>query len=226
MTDAAGGRFARWSQRKAAARRGGALPVEREEAPDRVRPGADAQSSTSKRPEVAPAASEIAKSPDAAPAAGEDAPVLPPIEELTFESDFTAFMAKNVPEAVKRAALRKLWVSDPVLANLDGLNDYCEDHHLVDLPITLDQTSYKVGEGYLEEIKEELAKLDGAQSGHGGASEPVPELSQEARDDGNVSGTSLGDSDAVRNERPSAARRVVAVKIDEEASGPDDNTTK
>ena len=31
-----------------------------------------------------------------------------------------------------RAALRKLWLSDPVFANLDGLNDYDEDFNVVD----------------------------------------------------------------------------------------------
>jgi hypothetical protein len=36
-------------------------------------------------------------------------------------------MREGVPEALRNRALRKLWLSDPVLANLDGLNDYDED---------------------------------------------------------------------------------------------------
>ena len=83
---------------------------------------------------------------------------LPPIEGLNFQSDYTVFLAKNVPETLRRAALRKLWVSDPVLANLDGLNDYCEDFNIVDTPITLAQTSYKVGKGYFDEAEEKLEK--------------------------------------------------------------------
>jgi len=228
MTDAPGGRFTRWSQRKTAARRGGALLVEQEqkEVPDRIRPGTDLQPSAPARQEAAPAAPKIAKNPDAAPAAGEDVPVLPPIEELTFQSDFTKFMAKNVPEAIKRAALRKLWMSDPVLANLDGLNDYCEDYHLIDLPIALDQTSYKVGKGYFNEIEEKLAELDGAPSGHRGESSGTGSEAQEARDDENVSGTSVGDSDAVGDERSAAARQAVAARRDEGATESDDKTTK
>ena len=54
-----------------------------------------------------------------------------------------------------------------MLANLDGLNDYDEDHHLIDTSITLDQTSYKVGKGYFDEAAEKLAELDDAPSGHG-----------------------------------------------------------
>jgi hypothetical protein len=52
---------------------------------------------------------------------------LPPIEELTAESDFTPFLKAGVPEELKRLALRKLWRSDPVFANLDGLVEYGED---------------------------------------------------------------------------------------------------
>lgn len=49
------------------------------------------------------------------------------IEKLEYESDFTVFMQDKVPEAVRRMALRKLWRSNPILANIDGLNDYDED---------------------------------------------------------------------------------------------------
>ena len=33
-------------------------------------------------------------------------------------------MREGVPEFLKKQALRKLWLSSPILANLDGLNDY------------------------------------------------------------------------------------------------------
>lgn len=49
------------------------------------------------------------------------------IETLDYESDFTVFMDAKVPEALRRMALRKLWRSNPILANIDGLNDYDED---------------------------------------------------------------------------------------------------
>jgi len=53
---------------------------------------------------------------------------LPDIDTLTKGSDFTAFLASNVPHHLHKLALRKLWRSDPVLANLDGLNDYDVDY--------------------------------------------------------------------------------------------------
>lgn len=52
---------------------------------------------------------------------------LPPLETLTGESDFAPFMQSGVPDAVRNAALQKLWRSDPVYANLDGLVEYGED---------------------------------------------------------------------------------------------------
>lgn len=52
---------------------------------------------------------------------------LPPLETLTKDSDFRPFMRSGVPEELRKAALRKLWGSDPVYANLDGLVEYGED---------------------------------------------------------------------------------------------------
>lgn len=72
-------------------------------------------------------------------------------ESLTYESDFTRFMQANVPEAIRRKALKKLWLSDPILANLDGLNDYDEDFTDAKLAVEILQTSHNVGRGYLTE---------------------------------------------------------------------------
>jgi len=49
------------------------------------------------------------------------------IDTLEYDSDFTVFMKDKVPKTLKRMALRKLWLSNPILANVDGLNDYDED---------------------------------------------------------------------------------------------------
>jgi uncharacterized protein DUF3306 len=69
--------------------------------------------------------------PQAPPRAGlpatKPADDLPPIETLGKDSDYTPFMQAEVPDALRNQALRKLWQSDPVLANLDGLVDYAED---------------------------------------------------------------------------------------------------
>ncbi len=68
------------------------------------------------------------ENPDAVPGSESDTvEALPDIDSLDGDSDYTAFLREGVPEDLKHRALRKLWRSDPVLANLDGLNDYDED---------------------------------------------------------------------------------------------------
>jgi hypothetical protein len=52
---------------------------------------------------------------------------LPPLDSLTFESDFKAFMHAKVEEGVKRAALKKLF-SDPRFNVMDGLDTYIDDY--------------------------------------------------------------------------------------------------
>jgi uncharacterized protein DUF3306 len=71
-----------------------------------------------------------AASPQSLAAAPEEPPAiedLPALETLTKDSDFRPFMRAGVPEELRNQALRKLWMSDPLYANLDGLLEYGED---------------------------------------------------------------------------------------------------
>ena len=54
-------------------------------------------------------------------------PDLPPVEELTFESDFRAFFHPKVGENLRRSALKRLF-SDPHFNVMDGLDVYIEDY--------------------------------------------------------------------------------------------------
>jgi hypothetical protein len=68
---------------------------------------------------------------------GPPAPVeLPPVESLTFESDFTAFLRPGVDDKVKRAALKQLF-RDPRFNIMDGLDTYIDDYTKAD-PIAPD----------------------------------------------------------------------------------------
>ena len=71
------------------------------------------------------------EAPADAPPAGEvvDTPVpdLPPVDELTPQSDFSAFMHPKVDPDLRRAALRKLF-SDPHFNVMDGLDTYVDDY--------------------------------------------------------------------------------------------------
>lgn len=69
--------------------------------------------------------------PAKAEAAAQPAPPLPPLESLSFESDFKAFMHSKVEETVKRAALKKLF-SDPRFNVMDGLDTYIDDYSKAD----------------------------------------------------------------------------------------------
>ncbi len=73
-----------------------------------------------------------ARKPEAPAGAAADAtvddepPPLPPIESLTPESDFTAFMHAKVPDVLRRAALKKLF-ADPMFGGIDPNEAYSGD---------------------------------------------------------------------------------------------------
>jgi hypothetical protein len=118
----------RWSQRKRAAAR-------------------DASADPVPAPATgAAAAADVAASGPAPPVA---AAPLPPVESLTFESDFSAFMQPKVAEDTKRAALRKLF-SDPSFNVMDGLDIYVGDYTQAD----------PMPAGMLEKLSAVYAMLD------------------------------------------------------------------
>lgn len=76
---------------------------------------------------------------------------LPSPESLKAGDDFSVFMKAGVPEFLRKRALRVLWRSNPVLANLDGLNDYDDDFRSPELTKKVLATAYKVGRGLLRD---------------------------------------------------------------------------
>jgi hypothetical protein len=123
--------LARWSRRKLASALDPATP------------------SAAAAPTV-PAAATAAATPSSAAAA---AP-LPPIESLSFESDFTAFLKPGVDPTVKRAALKKLF-RDPRFNVMDGLDTYIDDYTKAD-PIPKDMLA-----DLLERFDRSCATADG-----------------------------------------------------------------
>ncbi|MCT7377181.1 DUF3306 domain-containing protein [Chelativorans salis] len=102
--------FARWSRRKQAARKAEASPPEEEK-----HTGAEKE----ERGESPEPAAEL----DAA----ETAEPLPRLEDITAESDLTAFLRKGVPAALRNTALRKMWSLDPVIRDYVGPAEYAWD---------------------------------------------------------------------------------------------------
>lgn len=80
---------------------------------------------------------------------------LPDPDSLKEGDDFSAFMQAAVPDHLRRKALRKLWTSNPALANLDGLLDYGDDFTDAAMVPEVLNTAYKVGRGILKEILED-----------------------------------------------------------------------
>ncbi len=74
---------------------------------------------------------------------------LPDIAGMDDTSDFSVFLKAGVPEVLRRQALRKLWRVNPVLANLDGLNDYDGDYTQMGALGEGLKTLYKIGKGFV-----------------------------------------------------------------------------
>jgi len=75
-------------------------------------------------------------------------------DTLVAGDDFTAFMKTAVPDHLRRRALRRLWLSDPVLANLDNLLDYGDDFLAESKMGGVIKTTYQVGKGMLKHVEE------------------------------------------------------------------------
>jgi len=81
-------------------------------------------------------------------------------DTLNFESDFSIFMKEGVPEALRRKAQRLLWRSNPILANLDGLNDYDDDFADPSLILKSFKSAWEIGKGYAnKEVPEKEEKI-------------------------------------------------------------------
>ncbi len=140
------GVLSRWARRKAEVARETAL----EEAPVEAEAAAE---SPQAEPDTEEAALEVLRERDpelAERIAGID------IDKLAFEDDFTIFMNKKVPEFIRRRALSKLWLLSPVLANVDGLNDYDEDFTAAADAMRVFKSAYIPGKGYPSAEPEEL----------------------------------------------------------------------
>ncbi|KIN77819.1 DUF3306 domain-containing protein [Sulfitobacter mediterraneus] len=96
---------------------------------------------------------------------------LPDPDTLNEGDDFKVFLAQTVPARIRDRALRRLWISNPVLANIDGLVDYGEDFTDASFLLGNLQTAYQVGKGMTAHV-EELARQ--AEAEQTAADEPAP----------------------------------------------------
>lgn len=79
---------------------------------------------------------------------------LPDPSTLQPGDDVRGFLQAAVPARLRRLALRQLWRSNPVLANLDELLDYGEDYSDAATVVENLQTAYRVGRGFWTDADE------------------------------------------------------------------------
>ena len=84
---------------------------------------------------------------------------LPDPETLKLGDTVEKFMDGRVPERIRLKALRAFWKTNPVLANIDGLDEYCEDYTDAAMVVENLQTIYQVGKGYAVQALDALESL-------------------------------------------------------------------
>ncbi len=159
------GFLARWSRRKQQARTGGELLDDAGETADVGLPSV-------------PAAEEAVAEVDESTLSDTELLAkyeLPDPEALTASDDVAAFMRKGVPARLRSLALRRIWRLDPVLANLDGLNDYDDDYTDAAMLAGVVQTTYQVGKGGAAHLQDAADRLAAAEQAGPAAAEPEPE---------------------------------------------------
>tara|TARA_R110002072_G_scaffold246270_4_gene405516 strand:- start:4638 stop:5228 length:591 start_codon:yes stop_codon:yes gene_type:complete len=104
-----------------------------------------------------------------------DALGLPDPDSLVQGDDFKAFLSKTVPAHLRKRALRTLWRSNPVLACVDGLNDYDDDYLTGSIGQDPIKTTYQVGQGMLAHLcgTAHQKQVPATQNMSGGASREI-----------------------------------------------------
>lgn len=108
--------LARWSRRKRDAAEDTSATK-----PDTA-PDASAET-TQAREDPRPDGAALAEPGGELPELSFDPASLPPIESITAESDIRAFLAPGVPAELTRAALRRVWTTDPNIRDFIGLSE-------------------------------------------------------------------------------------------------------
>lgn len=84
------------------------------------------------------------------------------LEKVAYGDDFSIFLKRGVSDLLRKKALRKFFTSNPLLANLDGLNDYDEDFNNPAHKVY--KSSWDVARGFLTKSEDALQKATGGLS--------------------------------------------------------------
>ncbi|MCZ4269801.1 DUF3306 domain-containing protein [Rhodobacteraceae bacterium R_SAG6] len=137
---------------------------------------------------------------------------LPDPDTLGPGDDFKAFLTEAVPARLKTRALRRLWVTNPVLANVDGLIDYGEDFTDAAMAVENIQTAYQVGKGMTAHV-EELARQAEREAAAQDADDVAPDVAASDAQEGTISPQENAEAAAA----PVASAEAEVVQEDEVA---------
>ncbi|MEM5493811.1 DUF3306 domain-containing protein [Hoeflea sp. AS16] len=148
------------------------------------------------------------------------------LDEVGYGFDFSIFMKRGVPELLRKKALQKFFNSSPVLANLDGLNDYDEDFnnplHMVY------KSTWDVGRGFLTEAEKVLQQATGRLTLDVPPEDTVPADLPEYLEAGPedapaaIDGDSPAEAASAEEAQPGVAEEADAATIQPEADTPPD----
>jgi hypothetical protein len=149
---------------------------------------------------------------------------LPDPDDLAPGDDIRGFMNGAIPARLRNRALRKLWVGNPVLANLDELVEYGEDYTDAATVVESLASAWQAGRGYLPETPEAPAgeSADPEEAAEA-APEPVRPVEPEeaeaapAHGQGNAPAAPPAPDPAPAEPRP-APRRRMAFRVPDQAS--------
>ena len=98
---------------------------------------------------------------------------LPDPETIEDEAGLDRFFQGDMPERLRRMALRRVWRLNPLFRFADEMVEYGEDY--TDAATVVDglQTAYQVGKGYLQKAKDKLDEMSGDDALDGDAAAPV-----------------------------------------------------
>jgi len=149
-----------------------------------------------------PAASAPSVPASAASSPGAPPPMeLPPVESLTFDSDFTPFLRRQVDPDLRRAALKRL-LRDPRFNVMDGLDVYIDDYTKPD-PISPEM---------LSELIERFDFRDPASSAPAAAADSPAQATarhDEAASVGDAAGGEAPAAPAPSDHRPRSSKRTL-----------------
>lgn len=135
-------------------------------------------------------------------------------DRLDKSSDYTRFIKANVPAAIQKRALRKLWTSDSVFEVLDGMNDYDEDFTGDGLAGKIFKTAHKVGRGFITDEDDKLPDDENTD-------EANEERNEEANEETSIepqSAKAAGEEIIPKNDRLNAESDIEIIEPDDEGN--------